>query len=82
MQRYDLENVPAFLACGMLYVAISPPLALANVLFFTFVAARLAHAVAYLSAQRHEVRATFYSIGSIVVILMAVHVLVAALTAA
>jgi glutathione S-transferase len=81
MHRNDLENIPAFLACGLLYVAIAPPLALANVLFITFVLARLAHSVAYVTAQRHEVRATLYSIGSIVVIVMAVQVLVTAVIA-
>ena len=78
MQRNDLENIPAFLACGLLFVASAPPLFLANLLMYTFVAARLAHTVAYTTGQRHEVRATFYSVGSVVVILMAIYVLAAA----
>ncbi len=41
--------------------------------------ARLAHTLAYATAQNHELRATFYSIGSIVVMLMAVWVLTVAL---
>ena len=75
MHRNDLENIPAFLACGLIFVAAGPSLLLANILMYTFVAARLAHAVAYATKQTHEVRATFYTIGSVVVIVMAIYVL-------
>jgi glutathione S-transferase len=75
----DPESIPAFLVCGLLYVAIEPPAVLAGILFFLFVAARLAHTAAYLTGQRHEVRATFFSIGSIVVVIMALHILLAAI---
>jgi glutathione S-transferase len=34
--------------------------------------------VAYASKQSHEVRATFYTIGSVIVIVMAIYVLVSA----
>jgi glutathione S-transferase len=79
MHRNDLENIPAFLACGLLFVAAGPSLLLANILMYGFVVARLAHAVAYVSKQTHEVRATFYTIGSVAVIVMAVYVLAAAI---
>jgi glutathione S-transferase len=79
MHRNDLENIPAFLACGLIFVAAGPSLLLANILMYTFVAARVAHTVAYATKQTHEVRATFYTIGSVVVILMAVYVLAAVL---
>jgi uncharacterized MAPEG superfamily protein len=79
MHRNDLENIPAFLACGLLFVAAGPSYVLANVLMYGFVAARLAHAVAYVTRQSHEVRATFYTIGSVAVIVMAVYVLVSVL---
>ena len=79
MHRNDLENIPAFLACGLLFVTTEPPLWLAVLLFALFVLARLAHTLAYATAQNHEVRATFYSIGSVVVIVMAVWVLAGAL---
>jgi uncharacterized MAPEG superfamily protein len=79
MQRNDLENIPAFLAAGLLFVAVAPPVWLAVLLFALFVLARLAHTWAYATARSHEVRATFYSLGSIVVILMALWVLLAAL---
>jgi len=77
MHRNDLENIPAFLACGLLFVAAGPSYLLANILMYGFVLARLAHAVAYVTKQSHEVRATFYTIGSVAVIIMAVYVLVA-----
>jgi glutathione S-transferase len=37
----------------------------------------LAHTIAYATGQRHEVRATFYTIGSLIVIGMAIYVLIA-----
>jgi uncharacterized MAPEG superfamily protein len=79
IHRNDLENIPAFLAIGLLFVLINPPLAAAQWLMYGFVVARLAHTIAYSTAQRHEVRAIFYSVGSLIVIAMAVWVLVAAL---
>ena len=79
MHRNDLENIPAFLACGLLFVTTEPPFWLAVLLFDLFVLARLAHTLAYATAQNHEVRATFYAVGSVVVIVMAVWVLAVAL---
>jgi len=80
MQRNDLENIPAFLAVGLIFVLAAPSLLLANVLMYTFVGARLAHTLAYATKQSHEVRATFYTIGSVVVVVMAVYALAAALS--
>lgn len=77
MHRNDLENIPAFWAAGLVFVAAAPPLWLAQVLMYGFVAARAAHAVAYGTAQSHEVRATFYTVGSLIVMAMAVYALVA-----
>ncbi len=79
MHRNDLENIPAFLACGLLFVAAGPSYLLANILMYSFVGARLVHALAYATKKRHEIRATLYTIGSVVVIIMAVYVLVAAI---
>ena len=79
IHRNDLENIPAFLVVGLLFVAIGPPLLAAHWLMYGFVAARLAHTIAYSTAQSHEVRATFYTVGSLIVIAMAVWVLVSAL---
>ena len=60
-------------------LASEPPFWLATLLFALFVLARLAHTFAYATAQNHEVRATFYSIGSVIVAIMAVWVLIVAL---
>jgi uncharacterized MAPEG superfamily protein len=78
MQRNDLESIPAFLAAGLLFVAVAPPYWLAALLFALFVLSRLAHTWAYATAQNHEVRATFFSVGSIVVMFMTLWVLLAA----
>jgi glutathione S-transferase len=79
MNLNDLENIPAFLAAGLLFVAVAPSFPLASILMTTFVVARLVHTIAYATGQRHEVRATLFTIGSLVVIFMAVYVLVAAI---
>lgn len=75
MQRNDLENIPAFWVAGLLFVTTNPALWLAQVLMYGFVVVRLAHFWAYATKQIHEVRATFYSVGSLIVIYMALHVL-------
>ena len=75
MHRNDLENIPVFLVCGLLFVIVDPPHLLAQFVMYGFVCARLAHAVAYAAKQSHEVRATFYTIGSVIVIFMAFYVL-------
>ncbi|SDC09889.1 MAPEG family protein [Ruegeria marina] len=75
MHRNDLENIPGFWMAGFLLVMVSPPLWLAQILMYGFVAARAAHAVAYATRQTHDVRATFYTAGSLIVIFMAFYVL-------
>jgi glutathione S-transferase len=77
MHRNDLENIPAFWAAGLLFVAVGPPLWLAQWMMYGFVVARVGHALAYATAQSHEVRATFYTIGSLIVMAMAGYALVA-----
>lgn len=77
MHRNDLENIPAFWAAGLALVAVDPMLWAAQVLMYGFVLARAAHAVAYGTAQSHEVRSVFYTAGSLIVIVMALWVLVA-----
>jgi uncharacterized MAPEG superfamily protein len=79
MHRNDLENIPAFLAAGLIFVTVDPPFLLALILMAAFVLTRLAHAIAYATKQTHEVRATFYTVGSLVVIFMALYVVIAAL---
>ena len=82
MHRNDLENIPAFWIAGLLFVAVNPALWLAQVLMYGFVLARAAHFVAYATKQTHEIRATFYTTGSLIVIYMALHTLWAVLSAA
>jgi glutathione S-transferase len=79
MHRNDLENIPAFLAAGLIFVAAGPSPMLANILMTIFVAARLAHTIAYATGQRHEIRATFFSVGSAVVIIMTLYALAVAI---
>ena len=79
MHRNDLENIPAFLVCGLLFVLAGPSQVLASTLMYSFVGARLLHTVAYATKQSHEVRATLYTVGSVTVIAMALYVLVAAI---
>jgi uncharacterized MAPEG superfamily protein len=76
MNLNDLESIPGFLAAGFLFVLVGPPLLLAKVLIWTYVAARAAHFVAYSTAQLHDVRATCWTFSSLPVIVMAGYVLV------
>ena len=79
MHRNDLENIPAFLAAGLLFVLVSPLLMLAQIMLYGFVLARAFHTWAYATAQSHEIRSTGYTIGSLAVMYMAGHALVVAL---
>jgi glutathione S-transferase len=75
----DLENLPFFLAAGFLYILTDPPLLLARVLLYGYVATRLLHFVAYLSARTHDTRAMFWTFGSLILIFITLRTLVAAL---
>jgi len=72
----DLESIPGFLAAGFLFVLAEPPLLLAQILIWTYVASRAVHFVAYVTAQLHDVRAFFWTWGSLSVIAMAVYALI------
>ncbi len=72
----DLESIPGFLAAGFLLVLVSPPLLFAQILIWTYVVSRAAHFVAYSTAQLHDVRALFWTFGSLSVIAMAAYVLI------
>lgn len=74
----DLESIPGFLAAGLLFVLVQPPLLLAQILMWGYVASRAAHFVAYMTAQIHDIRATLWSVSSLSVLTMAVYVLVRA----
>lgn len=74
----DLESIPGFLAAGFLLVLAQPPLLLAQILIWAYVASRAAHFIAYATAQLHDVRAFCWTWGSVSVIVMALYVLVKA----
>jgi len=74
----DLESIPGFLAAGFLFVLAQPPLLLAQILIWTYVAARAAHFVAYITAQIHDVRAFCWTFSSLAVLAMAAYTLVKA----
>jgi glutathione S-transferase len=77
----DLENIPFFLAAGLLFVLTEPSLLLARCLFYGYMVSRLLHFAAYLSARTHDTRATLWTVGSLIVIFMAGRSLYAALVA-
>ena len=75
IQQNDLENLPFFFAAGGLYVLTSPPLLLAQWLFYGYAVSRLVHFAAYFTSQIHDVRATLWTVGSLIIVFMAVAVL-------
>lgn len=77
----DLESIPAFLAAGLLFVLVEPPLLLAQILIWLYVAARAAHFLAYATAQLHDVRATCWTFSSVAVLAMVGYTLFRALFA-
>jgi len=79
IQMNDLENLPFFLAAGFLFLFTDPSLTTARWLLYGYVATRLAHFAAYMTAQTHEVRAALWTPGSLILIYMSVRVLIAAL---
>ena len=76
IQQNDLENLPFFFMAGALYVLTSPPLLLAQWLFYGYAVSRLVHFAAYFTAQTHDVRATLWTVGSLIVVFMTVASLV------
>jgi len=79
IQMNDLENLPFFLVAAFLFVLTEPSLTLARTLLYGYVASRFLHFAAYLTAQTHEVRAAFWTIGSLILIFITVSSLFAAL---
>lgn len=79
IQMNDLENLPYFFAAGLLYVFAEPRLLVAQWLFYGYVVTRLAHFVAYLTSQAHDIRAALWTPGSLIVVYMTVMGLLAAI---
>ena len=64
IQLNDLENLPFFLVAGLLFVFTDPSQMVARLLLYGYVVSRLLHFAAYFTAQTHDTRATFWTIGS------------------
>jgi glutathione S-transferase len=79
IQLNDLENLPFFLVAGFLFVLTAPSLATARWLLYGYVVSRFLHFIAYATARNHETRATFWTIGSLILVGMTVRVLWVAL---
>lgn len=75
MNLNDLESIPAFLIAGFLFVLVEPSLLFAKILIWTYVGARVAHFIAYSTAQLHDVRAFCWAWSSVSVMVMAGYVL-------
>jgi glutathione S-transferase len=78
IQLNDLENVPFFLFAGFLYVLTQPSLTAARLVLYGYVVSRLLHFAVYITGQIHEIRATFWTIGSLLLIFMTLSSLIAA----
>ena len=79
MQRNDTESVPVFLVIGLLFTLTHPALWVARILMYGYVVSRLLHAYALGTAKIHDLRALFWSIGSLIVVGMSIYTLVFAL---
>ncbi|RST83929.1 MAPEG family protein [Aquibium carbonis] len=75
----DLENIPFFLVSGFLFILTEPPIWLAWLLLYGYVVSRLLHFAAYFTAQTHDMRATFWTVGSVILIVMTLWTLGAAI---
>jgi glutathione S-transferase len=71
MHENDVENIPPFLIAGLLYVCTASGTAVALGLFSVYVLSRFAHFYMILTARSHELRAAFWTVGSIIIYIMA-----------
>ena len=79
IHQNDLENIPFFLVAGFLFELTAPSLLAASLLLYGYVVSRLLHFAAYYTAQTHDMRATLWTIGSMILIFMCVATLIGAL---
>ncbi len=73
-----MESLSLCLAAGFLQVLTAPLLWLARVLFHVHVVSRLLHFAAHLPAQTHDLRATRWTIGLLILVFMSCRTLLAA----
>jgi len=71
----DIENIPAFMLIGLLYVAINPTPNVALWHFRVFAAARILHTLSYQLPIPQPARALTFGVGFTVCISMAIQVL-------
>src|SRR5689334_15371693 len=76
----DCENIPPFLIASLLFVTTAPPLWVAQLVLYGYVATRMLHFLAYATAQIHDIRASLWTPGSLIIIGMAGYSLVRALS--
>jgi glutathione S-transferase len=74
----DLENIPAFLFLGLLYILVEPSTAVALWHFRIFVGSRFLHTLAYQLPLPQPSRALFYFAGTIVCFSMAAQIILRA----
>jgi hypothetical protein len=74
-----LSELNVIARIGLLFVLTNLSLALARWLLYGYVVSRLLHFVAYFTAQIHDIRATFWTVGSLILIFMTCWTLFAAL---
>jgi glutathione S-transferase len=80
IQQNDLESLPYFLVAALIFVLTGPPLLLAQILLYGYVATRLLHFAAYITAQTHDMRAMLWTPGSLILIFITLWSLVAVVT--
>ena len=76
LHQNEVENVPLFLASGLLYVLIAPRFAVAATLFAIYVVTRFIHFTIVMSHGTHDARATAWTPGSLVIYWMSGSVVV------
>ena len=81
IQLNDLENLPFFLVAGLLFILTDPSLLLAQLVLYGYVLTRLLHFFAYFTAQTHDLRATFWTLGSLLLLFMTLRSLIFAVGA-
>lgn len=79
MQRNDMETVPVFFIMGFLFTLTHPALWVAQLLMYGYVISRLLHAYALGTGKIHDLRALFWSIGSLILIGMSSYTLFTAI---
>lgn len=67
----DLENIPFFLTAGLLFVLTDPSLTLARALLYGYVVTRALHFIAYFTGRTHDLRASLWTPGSLIILYMA-----------